>query len=409
MASPPPEPQNTSSSELVASLQAGGYTVVELDTVAKLRAASHGEAPYDTDDPDTAYLIKNGTYNYGTSPVLDTWVNGLSAARKRYFIGETRHGVILTGKVIIESDNIVLQNFKMDMSAYDQGGTYSSLTVLAAANPELRDLTLHSAWPYGAKQGGGIEVTSSLPTLPTNLVVDNCLVEGFGGSGTGNGSMDHGIYIGAVDGMTVTNTIIRNNCSRGIQVYTSGGDYGTISDVTVRNCWIYGNGTHVTNPDYVYRDNVLISDQATGGSISNVLIEECFIWDGYYSGYRTAGAEETSIVVRNCTFHDNGLRIGIDGYDGDPSEINFDSTGCGADTLIERCIFDVGVTMTNLPGDNPATRGFSIDDNVVNGSVPGTPAWVTNVVVEDPQFVDADGNNFHTQNPDVAAYGVYGE
>lgn len=131
MASPPEEPTNTSSTELVASLQADGYTVVELDTVGELRAASHGEAPYDTDDPDTVYLIKNGTYNYGTSPVLDTWVAGLSAARKRYFIGETRHGVILTGKVIAEADNIVLQNFKMDMSAYDQGGSYSSISIPA--------------------------------------------------------------------------------------------------------------------------------------------------------------------------------------------------------------------------------------------------------------------------------------
>jgi len=403
MASPPPEPQNTSSTALVAALVAAGYSVVELDTAAKIAAAARGTAPYDTDANDVVYLIKNGTYTYGTSYMLQVDKGGLSAARKRYFIGETRHGVVIGSKAVIESDYIVVQNMKWDMSSYDQGGTYSTITT-TAAEIEIRDVTMVSTYPNGCKQGGGIEVQA--PT--TNLVIDNCVIDGYGGAGTGNGSMDHGLYVGAVNGMTVTNTIIRNNASRGVQLYTSGGDYGVINNLTIRNCWIYGNGTHVTNPDYVYRDNILVSDQAATTSISNVLIEECFLWDGYYSGFRTAGASETNITVRYCTFHDNGLRVGVDGYDGNPSEINFDGTGCGNDTEITKCIFDVGVDLTNLPGDDPSARGFSIDDNVVNGSVPGTPNWVTNVVVEDPQFVNADGNNFHTQNPDVAAYGVYG-
>ena len=375
----PPPPANT------PGTCPAGTTRVDIGSVSALQDASRGERAYADDPPNTCYFIANGTYSSGlTLPMY--FLKGGSAPGARYFVGATRQGVVIRGRSTVEGGigNLVITNLTFDMTGYDQGGSYSTLTIGAASNITVKDVTFTGDCVAG-KNGGHIESDGV-----DGLTVDSVLVEKFGRCGTFSGHQDHGIYISYGSNITIRNSIIRGNSSRGIQMYTAG---APITGVTIQGNWIYQNG-HAD-----YEDGIVISGDT---AITNLLIERNLIYKNYYSGIRFVGSPMSGVSIVQNTFDSNGAGS----TSSSRSEVNLDASGSGAGTTFWRNIFNAGNRLINNCYDS-AGRGFSINDNVLNGS--GAGNCVGTVIQANPQFVDAANGDYHTQNPDVRAYGAYAD
>src|SRR5262249_48501939 len=187
---------------------------------------------YAADAPNTCYVIANGTYQQsgGTLPMY--FLKGGAGAGVRYFIGASRQGVVIRGRASIEDGvgNLVIANLTFDLTGYSQSGSFSTLTVGQAANVTVSQVTFTGDCATGLN-GGHIETDGV-----NGLLVDAVLVEKFGHCG-GGGHQDHGIYLSSGTNITIRNSIIRSNSSRGIQMYTS----GTLDKISVLGNWIYAN------------------------------------------------------------------------------------------------------------------------------------------------------------------------
>ncbi len=383
----PQEPTNT------VGVCPAGTTQVNISSVSALQDASRGDGAYASNPPNTCYLIANGTYQQsGSSPILYITKGG-TAPTGRHFVGATRLGVVIRGRSVVESGigNVSIRNLTFNLTGYSQSGSFSTLTVYQATNVTVSQVSFTGDCATGLK-GGHIETDSV-----NGLVVDSSLIEKFGHCASG-GHEDHGLYFASGSNITVSNSIIRNNSSRGIQLYTGNGDYGTLSNITIRGDWIYANG----HGDY--EDGIVINATGTG-TITNALIERNLIYRNYYSGIRFVGAATSGLTIRQNTFDGNGAGSTSTAR----SEINLDDSGAGAGTDLRRNIFNVGNRLINNCYGS-AGRGFLFTDNVLNGqSAPaGSNQCVTSVVMANPQFVNAAAGDYHTLNPVVAAYGAYG-
>ncbi len=93
--------------------------------------------------------------------------------------------------------------------------------------------------------------------------------------------------------------VISEFVSRGIQIYTQGGEYGTVDGVTIESNRIRTNG-HAD-----YEDGVAVNGTDTG-TIRNVTIRHNLIYDNYFSGLRFVGNALADIRVEYNTFYQNG-------------------------------------------------------------------------------------------------------
>ncbi|MBN2192841.1 MAG: right-handed parallel beta-helix repeat-containing protein [Polyangiaceae bacterium] len=222
-----------------------------------------------------SYLIANGTYASSSNVLL--WVtSGGTTAVPRYFVGESRDGVIINARATIEADHVVIQNLTFDLTGYVKGGSFNTISIEGANNTTIDRVTFTGDCQTGST-GGHIELNGTVGT-----VVDSCIVGNFGNCGP-DGHLDHGIYVASTQDSVVRNSIVRGNASRGIQFNTQQGDYGTIGGVIIEKNRIYQNG-HAE-----YEDGIAVNGEDTG-TIANVTIQHNLIYDKYYSGLRFAGA-----------------------------------------------------------------------------------------------------------------------
>jgi hypothetical protein len=371
-----------------------GTTQIEITTVAELASAARGEGTHQGDPAGACYLIHDGTYvQTGTSPSMFIKVGGTDAAHRRIFVGQSRAGVVLKGRASIDSgvSHVQLSNLTFDISGYVQSGSFNTVTLLAdSTDLRIDHVTFTGDCATGAN-GGHVEVDGS-----TDVVVESCLIEKFGRCGP-NGHQDHGVYLGSGSNITVRNNEIRGNASRGIQLNTQGGEYGTLDHVTITQNRIHDNG-HAD-----YEDGIVMN--ATGsGKISNVVIERNLIYQNYYSGLRESGAVFQSVVVRNNTFFHNGAASTGSGR----SEVNLDDVGSGAATTVTGNIMvSSGRILNDCYDAQP--RGYLLSDNVAQGARPTGAAGncISTSLAADPMFVNAASADFHTGNPAVSSYGAY--
>jgi hypothetical protein len=366
-------------------------TRVDIANVAALMDASRGDGDYAGDPPNTCYFIANGTYYYGLT--LPMYVlKGGTAPGARYFVGATRQGVVIRGRAAVESGvaNVVVTNMTFDMTGYDQGGSYSTLTIMGASNVTVKDVTFTGDCVAG-KDGGHIETDGV-----NGLLVDSVLVEKFGRCGTSSGHQDHGIYLSYGSNITIKNSIIRGNSSRGIQIYTGEPGLG-LSNIAISRNWIYENG-HAD-----YEDGIAIGG---ANAIRNVLVERNLIYRNYYSGVRFVGVAASAVAFVENTFDSNGAGS----TSSSRSEVNLDASGSGARTTFWRNIVNPGNQLINDCYD-AARRAFSIVDNALNGeqASSGDAGCVGKLVLANPKFVDATHGDYHPQNPAVTAYGAYAD
>lgn len=370
-----------------------GSTRVDIASVSALEDASRGEGAFAGDPANTCYFIANGTYQQSGSSLILYVVRGGSSAGPRSFVGATRQGVVIRGRATIDDgvSNVIINNMTFDLTGYSQSGSFNTVTVNHASNVTVSQVSLTGDCSTGYK-GGHIESDGA-----SGLTVDSCLVEKFGHCASG-GHEDHGIYLANGSNITIRNSIVRNNASRGIQLYTQGGEYGTLSNVTLEHNWIYANG----HGDY--EDGIAINATGTG-TITNVLIQRNLIYRNFYSGIRFVGDAMSEVSVLQNTFDSNGAPSSS----GSRSEVNLDDEGSGSGATFGKNIFSAANRLINNCYDS-ASRGFLIEDNVLNGqsAPPAAANCVGSLIQANPQFVDGANGDYHTQNPVVAPYGAYG-
>jgi len=425
ISSPPNEPTNTDATALINALADGSYDgtahpVVSITYVGDIKEAAQSiNAPWSGHAANTVYVIEDGDHDGGSSYFLHMLKGGPSNTNRRYFIGRHRHAVRMHGRCIVEPgiNNVTVQNMFFEVDRAIGGNEYSTICSWGE-NISFRDLTMIAnltgpdGVSNGARNGGAIEIVYG-PTNQgsKNVLIDNCSIDHFGryyttGSARNStGHQDHGIYASGCDGLTISNCIIRNNSSRGIQLFIHALDLSYTSvlrNVLIEGNYIYGNG--FAN----FEDGIVINRyDAIEGPIT---IRRNFFWNNYWAGIRFVSADSSGISVVNNTFYGNGVRAS----QGTESELNMDADGSGADTDVRKNIFYCVKQFCNNDSgetDHAYARGFIIDNNVIygpGGLGAGPPAHITNRVNTDPQFTNAGASPPDLHNAAVTDYGVYG-
>lgn len=367
-----------------------GSTRVDLDSSAQLAAASRGEGEYADAAPGTCWFIHDGAYGDDQDPILYI-THGGSADAPDVWVGESRDGVHIVGRASIAASHVVLTNMTFDLTGYVHDGSFNTVDVGEVEGVAIDHVTFTGDCMTGA-DGGHIETNNS-----QGVRVEACLIERYGRCGP-DGHQDHGIYLASGGDITIVDNIIRGNASRGIQLYTQGGEYGTLDGILIERNRILENG----HGDQ--EDGIVLNGTDTG-TISDVTIRRNLFYDNYYSGIRFAGDALAAIVIEHNTFSGNGAGSSSEAR----SEINIDEATTAANAMITGNIFAVGNVLINDCYD-AAAQGFTIADNVVSGDIGGGDAsCVGDVLDEDPAFVDAAAGDFHTTNPAVSAYGAYAQ
>jgi hypothetical protein len=374
-----------------------GIPQIDITTAAQLASAARGQDAYTGDAPSTCYFIHDGTYTT-TGAVFYVLKGGVPGGSRRYFIGESRTGVVIHGRGTVEDgvSDVTISNMTFDLTGYVQSGSFNTLGIGSTPTGTGKNITVDHVTFTGdcmtGANGGHIEINSG-----DGVLVEDCIIEKFGRCGP-LGHQEHGVYLANGKHLTFRNNLIRGNASRGIQMYTNGGAYGTLEGVTIECNRIYQNG----HEDY--EDGIVINSSGTG-NIDAVVIQRNLIDHNFYSGIRFAGGLESNILVQDNTFDANGAGSTSTSR----SEINIDAAGGGAGTKFVHNIFNVGNTLINTCYDG-ASLGFSIGDSFVHGSVPtgATGNCITaTLTMGDPQFVNAAQGDYHTMNAAAATYGVY--
>ncbi len=366
-----------------------GVPRVDIASVSEIEAASRGDGGFARDAPATCYFIRNGTYRQGSALLL--FVQRGGGAARRIFVGESRTGVVLVGRASIDDDvsNVTISNLTLTLTGYSQSGSFSTITVGEASGIVLDHLNLTGDCNTGAR-GAHVETNGV-----SGLLLEASLLEAYGRC-RGGGHEDHGIYLTSGRDITIRNNVIRGNSSRGIQLYTGEGDYGTLSQITIENNRIVGNG-HAN-----FEDGIVVNGRDSG-TIDNLTVRRNLIYGNFFAGIRFAGPATRNVRVENNTFYRNGSAS----TSAERAEVNVDDEGMAAGAVLERNIFSVARALINDCYDG-AARGFQLRDNVVNGTVSsGASNCVSASVVADPQFVDPDRGDFHTRNGAVSSYGAY--
>jgi parallel beta-helix repeat protein len=368
-----------------------GAPVVELSSRSEIEDASRGEGRFSGDAPETCYLIRNGTYRQGSQLLLYVQRGG-SAAAPRRFVGESRSGVVLVGRATVGDgvSHVVISNLTFTLAGYSQPGTYNTVTLGNGADLTLDHVTITGDCATGSR-GGHVEVDGT-----RGVLVDSCLIEKFGHCGAG-GHEDHGIYLAFGSDITIRNNVIRGNSSRGIQLYTGNGSFGTLSRVKIERNRIHSNG-HAS-----YEDGIVVNGR-NDGTISELQISRNLIYGNFYSGIRFAGPSTTGVRVERNTFYHNGAGSSS----GERSEINIDDVGGAARSSLMRNLFGVGFALINDCYDG-AKLAFELQDNAADAPAPGGARGncVSTLVRLDPQFADPARGDFHPLDPAAAAYGAY--
>ena len=381
---------------------------VDLKSPDDLRAASRSEdAPYSQDPPETCYFIHNGTYFQKDRSLLLYVFKGGTSANPRVFVGESRTGVVIRGRATTgDSDNpgsrianIVFSNMTFDLSGglpgYDANSdAFNTLTLNAnASNVRVDHVTFTGDCRTGLR-GAHIETDGI-----DGLVVDSTLIENFGHCDhrNGLGHEDHGVYLANGKNITIRNSVVRGNSSRGIQFYTLSDEGDTLDNVTIERNRIYANG-HAD-----YEDGIVLNGSGPD-TISNVTVARNLIYKNFYSGVRWAGPATSAVQVLNNTFYHNGSGSSS----ADRSEVNVDDVGTAGPSTVTRNLFSVGVSLINNCNGG-ARQGFALKDNLSDQAAPSGSSGdcVASLVRADAQLADPENGDFHPRNAQATAYGAY--
>jgi len=142
-------------------------------------------------------------------------------------------------------------------------------------------------------------------TVPKNIFVDSCFIHDNGNEG----SEDHGLYIGYVDGMVVFNSVFTRNKAWDIQAYPCPRNLKILHTVLDRadtqgGAVIGGNSEH---RGQCTAENVVIANTISSNNPA-----------GAFTDYGAEGNPPRNVVIDTCAFFNNrGNTKGGDYYDND--------------------------------------------------------------------------------------------
>jgi hypothetical protein len=368
-----------------------GSVRVDITTLGEMEDASRGDSHADA----TCFFVHDGTYVQNGSTLPLYFRRGGAAGAPVTWIGESRAGVRIEGRATFDvgANHLVLSNMTFDISNLTQTGAYDTITVLAS-DITLSHLTLTGDCAHGLR-GGHVEVPGiDDPSAPVqdHVVIDSCLIEKFGHCASG-GELDHGIYLSSGNDIVVRNNVVRENSSRGIQIYTHYEDSSlSLTNLLVERNRIEANGHGDYQDGMVVNGNV---DSTFVGPIVGLVVRNNVFWHNRYSAIRFVGNSVKGVEISHNTFVEDGA----DSTSSNRSELNLDD-GTPEATASGNVFAPANAVVNSCVGS------LSVDDNVVFGAAAGG-ACVTSSLGLDPDFVDAAGGDFHAQNPDVDGYGAY--
>ena len=371
-----------------------GMTRVDISSVSDFANAARADGSHASDPASVCYFLHNGTYQQsGSSPAMYVLKGGVDANHRRLFVGESRTGAVIKGRANIETGagHVQISNLTFDLTGYSQSGSFNTLNLSAGCTDIRVDHVTFTGDCKTGANGGHVEVDGA-----TDVVVEACLIENFGRCGS-DGHQDHGVYLASGSLVTLRNNDIRGNASRGVQLNTQGGQYGTLDGVRIDSNRIHDNG----HADY---EDGIVMNATDSGIISNVVIVHNLIYSNYYSGLREVGSAFSAVNIYNNTFYMNGQLSTAPGC----SEVNLDDIGSGASTWITLNIIVATRSILNDCYDS-LPRGFSLTDNSVQGTATsgGDGNCISASTSADPMFASVATADFHTQNPAVIGYGAY--
>jgi hypothetical protein len=365
---------------------------VYLETVQQIMDASRGNGDYADLPPETVFVVRNGEYETPPGTKVLMWIRqGGSPDQRRRFIGESRQGVIISGRCTVEADYVDVENMTFSLADFDVDPktSFSTVTVVNARHVRLADLDCRGTGDKG-KRGGHIELMYlSEEKIAEDVLIENCLVERFGRQQHPEGKLDHGIYISAGRNVTIRHCEIRDNAGRGIQIFAHEGSWRRIHNVLIESNCIHDNGR---SP---YADGIVISTEpdAPWHSITDITIRNNIIYANANAGIRLSSRATGNILIENNTFWHSG------GDTGWGVEFEVDRDGGGNDAVLRRNIFvpQHSAALGLGYGDN-----LSFEDNVVEGRPGELPVGRTyRNLLNDPENGD-----FSVRDPAFSNYGA---
>jgi len=357
----------------------GGEVPVVLSTVPQLMAASRGEGVYATLPPGTTFLIKNGIYK--TPPHLQAviWVKkGGTPEAKRRFIGESRDGVMIHGRGTISADHVEFSEMTFDLRGFtpEEGRSFDTMTISGSKDVRIHHVTFTGDGSKG-KMGGHIGVSYSADKrIPTDILIEDCLIEGFGRRSLPEGKLDHGVYLSEVNGAVIRNCEIRKNSGRGIQLYAHTDTPDLLTDIVIEKNLIHDNGVEA------YTEGIVIGSVASRRTdvIGAVRISNNIIYHNAFSGIRLNASSCAGLIIRNNTFWHNSKRHARG------AEIFIDTGSQAVPLRIEKNVFS---TLKPALKADRTLKELTQKDNLVEGN-PGrlTQAITGKKILSDPEHGD---------------------
>lgn len=362
-----------------AAIGLGEAAVVELDSSADLVDASRGRGRYAGLPSGTTFLIRDGIYQTPDEVRAVIWVRkGGTKESKRRFVGESRDGVKISGRATISADYVELANMTFDLRGFspEEERSFSTVGIVDASHIIIRSLTCTGDGTKG-RRGGHIEVRAlTAESVPENIIIEDCLVEGFGRTKSPKGRLDHGIYLGEGRKIRVKGCEVRQNAGRGIQLFSHFADSGMLRDVLIEDNLVHHNGRERHTEGIVVGS---VNSRAPD-VIDHVVIRNNIIHSNAFAGIRLNTSSCTGLEISGNTFwnnaadHESGSEFFLEEYDND-SPIS-----------VSRNVFVTRTRALTIRGGQ-----FRIDsaDNVVDGD-PGDllNAARMNGVLKDPDRGD---------------------
>jgi len=276
--------------------------------------------------------------------------------------GTYKEGLIRFGKSGTQGNPIKLLNYPGESPIIDfidanqfhrivlqhNSGSQNAIGWITIAGFELRngsdgikiynghDLTIQRNWIHDAKISQGIVGNGTRILIDRNRISHN---GNFAGCATtpSECNKDHGIYMNGT-GITITNNIIYDNLSFGIQAT------GTVS---------YNSASHA-GPEYALSHNWVIANNTIAYQVNRAAI---VVWGSYLKNLR----------IENNIFYENGVKLAS----GDPQGIDFVSAN---------------------------STGVTIRNNLSYGSGSGATAFIASWAIEGVQYTQS-GNIVNGSNP----------
>ena len=297
--------------------------------------------------PSNTIWIKSGTYTLTATQTLASGQQGNAASPSIIWGYQTTHGDATgTRPLITTSTNSV-----------------NLLTLTSSSYWAFRNLSLSNT---ASTRGHGITTPTSGGGTIFNVMVDNCLLNGF----------DYGLYfdnspVYGCQGLVVTNTEIKSCTSIGVV---------NTYETTLVNCYIHGCTGAAFGP------GAFATSGTTYIAIGCVFYLNAYGWDS-----NAYGNQAMMLVFVDCVFSDNtadGIRL----QNADPMVF----------ITVLNCIFynNTGYGVNNPNTTNSGYLGSSVQGNAygANGTAPVLNFAAANVSLGGDPFVARTSGNFALNN-----------